>query len=66
MIHDTTKGTDTLSFTYSFSPRETAVLAHFLRSHQDEIPDALADFSKAVENTVYNSLSLDEAERFYS
>jgi hypothetical protein len=66
MIRDTTKGIDILSLTYSFSPRETALLAHFLREHQDKIPDGLADFSKAVENAVYNSMSIDEAEKFYS
>ncbi|HAH61744.1 MAG TPA: hypothetical protein DCL73_06565 [Treponema sp.] len=66
MIRDTTKETDTLSLSYSFSPRETAILAHFLRKHEDEIPDGLADFSKAVEDAVYNSMSIEEAEKFYS
>jgi hypothetical protein len=63
---DTTKGIDALSFSYTFSPRETALLARFLRSRQDEVPDGLADFLKAVEDVVYNSMSIEEAEKFYT
>lgn len=55
-----------LSLKYDFKPRETALIARFLRLHASEIPDGLSDFVKAVEDTVYNSMSLEEAERFYS
>ena len=55
-----------LSFKYDFKPRETALIARFLRSHAAEVPDGLSDFVQTVEKTVYNSMSLEEAERFYS
>ena len=66
MTQNSANGVDMLSLTYSFSPRETALLAHFLRDHQEIIPDGLADFSKAVETAVYNAMSIEEAEKFYS
>ena len=65
MINPTPEN-NTLSFSYHFSPRETSHLAHFLRKHQAELPDALLDFLKTVENVIYNSMSITEAEKFYS
>ncbi|MFA6856371.1 MAG: hypothetical protein WCR31_04100 [Treponema sp.] len=66
MIQNSTKTTDSLSFTYSFTPQETEMLAYFLRKHQAEIPAGLVGFSKTIENIVYNAMSIDEAEKFYS
>jgi hypothetical protein len=66
MNTDTAKDENTHSLSYTFSPRETACLARFLRVHQSEIPDGLSDFVKTVENAIYNSMSIDEAEKFYS
>ncbi len=58
--------TDEMSFDYHFTPAETAVLARFLRARQSELPEELAAFSIAVERAVYNAMSIDEVERFYS
>ena len=66
MNTDASETENTNSLSYTFTPRETACLARFLRVHQSEIPDGLSDFVKTVENTIYNSMSIDEAEKFYS
>ena len=42
------------------------ILARFFRNHQDEIPDGLLDFSMKIEKVVYSSMSIGEAEAFYS
>ena len=63
---DSVSQKSSLSFTYNFSHRETSHLAYFLRKHQNEVPDALADFLKAVESAIYNSMTIGEAEKFYS
>lgn len=55
-----------MTLDYHFTPRELSVMARFLRSRATELPDALIDFYAAVERTVYDSLSIDEAEQFYS
>lgn len=57
---------DSISFSYTFTPRETAHLAYFLRRHQEELPLALLDFFKKLETSMYNSMSITQAERFYS
>ena len=53
-------------FEYSFTEREVRALARFLRKNQEQIPDVLLDFSARVERVMYNSMSIDEAEAFYS
>ena len=53
-------------FEYRFTERETKSLARFLRKNQEQIPDELLDFSAGVERVMYNSMSIDEAEAFYS
>jgi hypothetical protein len=55
-----------ISLNYHFTPRELMVIARFLRKKQNELPEELSDFYATVEHTVYNVLSVDEAEQFYS
>lgn len=55
-----------LSLDYRFSEREIKLLARFFRSNQEHIPDGLLDFSMRVERAIYSSMSIDEAEAFYS
>lgn len=55
-----------LQLTYQFTKRELRILARFIRLHQDKIPEGLEDFAGAVEKAIYNSMSVDEAEAFYS
>lgn len=52
--------------TYSFSKQELFLLAKFLRKKQEELPEGLDDFCRALEDTVYKSLTLEEVKRFYS
>ncbi len=55
-----------LSLEYNFNEREIRSLARFLRNNQEQIPDALLAFATKVERAIYNSMSIDEAEAFYS
>ena len=55
-----------MSLDYHFTEREIKILARFFRRYQDSIPDGLIDFSVQIERTVYNSMSIEEAEAFYS
>ncbi len=52
--------------TYSFSKKETGLLAKFLRAKETELPRGLENFSKTIENAVYDNMTLDEVKKFYS
>lgn len=54
------------SLDYHFTEREIRLLAKFFRKHQSELPDGLADFSDKIERAVYNTMSIEEAEVFFS
>ena len=54
------------SLTYNFSSQEVAALARFLRDNEEKLPPGLEMFCKALEDSVYKSLSLDEVKEFYS
>lgn len=51
---------------YTFSKKELFLLAKFLRTKQEEMPEGLEIFYKTLEDSIYNVLSLDEVKRFYS
>ena len=51
---------------YSFSKNELYLLAKFLRRKQEELPKGLENLYKTLEDSIYNSLSLEEVKRFYS
>lgn len=63
---DMTDAIKRLSLNYSFSPKELVTLARIFRTHQDKIPEELIDFSLAIEREIYNNLSIEEAQIFYS
>ena len=54
------------TLSYNFTSKEVAGLAKFLRDTQENLPEGLEHFYKALEDSVYNSLSLDEVKKFYS
>ena len=54
------------TLSYNFTSNEVAALAKFLRDNQETLPDGLEYFYKALEDSVYKSLSLDEVKKFYS
>ena len=54
------------SLSYNFNSQEVAALAKFLRDKQEQLPSGLEYFYKALEDSVYKSLSLDEVKQFYS
>lgn len=51
---------------YNFSKNELYLLAKFLRMNQEVLPKGLETFYKTLEDSIYNSLSLEEVKRFYS
>ena len=57
---------ESFKLSYNFTSREIAILAKFFRDHQDNLPEGLESFTKSLEDSVYNSLSLEEARIFYS
>ena len=61
-------GADDNGFTldYRFNEREIKILASFFRRYEEQIPDGLADFAIKIERKIYNSMSIQEAEAFYS
>lgn len=52
-----------LTFSYNFTPQETAILARFIRWYG--LPDGLERFSTAVLETVYNSMTIADIEQFF-
>ena len=63
---NTHKETDGFKLTYSFTSKEIAVLAKYLRDNQSNLPEGLERFYKALEDSVYTCLSLEEVRNFYS
>lgn len=51
---------------YSFSKKELFLLAKYLRTKQEELPEGLELFYHTLEDSIYNCLSLEEVKRFYS
>ena len=51
---------------YAFSKKELFLLAKYLRTKQEELPEGLELFYKTLEDSIYNCLSLEEVKRFYS
>ena len=51
---------------YSFTRNELFQLAKYLRKKQEELPDGLELFYKTLEDSIYNCMSLQEVQRFYS
>ncbi|MCR5172280.1 MAG: hypothetical protein K6B73_05390 [Treponema sp.] len=54
------------SFDYSFNEREIKILARLLRNNQDKLPQGLEDFARQIELLIYQNMSIDEVEKFYS
>jgi len=54
------------TLSYNFTSREVQALAKFLRENQESLPEGLEYFYRALEDSVYKSLSLDEVKKFYS
>lgn len=54
------------SLSYNFTSKEIGILAKFLRSRQNELPEGIENFTKALEDAVYNSLTIEEVLKFYS
>ena len=51
---------------YNFSKKELFILAKYLRSKQEELPPGLEVFYKTLEDSIYNTLSLEEVKKFYT
>jgi len=55
-----------IKLTYNFTSDEVKALSKFLRSKENELPKGLDNLTRALEETIYNCLSLDEIKDFYS
>ena len=51
---------------YNFSKKELFLLAKFLRQNEEKLPDGLESFYHVLEDSIYNTHSLEEVKRFYS
>lgn len=54
------------SATYSFSDDEIRTLVLFMRRHEDLLDARLDSFYSFLERTIYGSMTIEEAERFFS
>jgi len=54
------------SLDYSFNEREIKILARFFRQNQGKLPEGLEDFARQIELLIYQNMSIDEVEKFYS
>lgn len=50
---------------YTFSDAELKALAYFFRQSHS-VPDELYTLNSLVEKYIYENMTIDEAERFYS
>ena len=57
---------NSISLDYHFNENEIKLLARFFRKNQEQLPDGLIDFATKIERVIYNSMSIDEAQSFYS
>lgn len=55
-----------ITLDYHFTESEIKMLARLLRKNQERLPDELLNFASKIERVIYNSMSIDEAEAFYS
>lgn len=55
-----------IKLTYNFTSDEIKILLKFLRSKENELPDGLEGIIKALEESIYKCLSLDEIKDFFS
>ncbi|MGI5172053.1 hypothetical protein H0R92_00420 [Treponema sp. OMZ 840] len=51
---------------YRFSLHEIKQLALFFRKHEDSLPEELQNFFSFLESCIYNSMTIEEAERFFN
>ena len=53
------------SFSYDFSITEAKDLVLLLRKYEKDMSDSLRDFSISLHQYIYNSMTIDEAEKFF-
>ena len=54
-----------MSFSYDFSIQESKDLVLLFRKYEKDLPDSLKDFSIFLHQHIYNSMTIDEAEKFF-
>lgn len=65
MIQNQNISDNLFSLSYTFKSEEIALLAKFFRNNQDKLPEGLELFERAVQDSVYNALSLEQIREFY-
>ncbi|HZK20426.1 MAG TPA: hypothetical protein VFC68_06850 [Treponemataceae bacterium] len=57
---------DKTGLVYHFSDLELRKIALFFRTHDSLLPEEIESFRNKVENYIYNSMTIDEAENFFN
>lgn len=65
-VNDGDAAENRLELNYNFSSEEIKYLARFFRCFQDRLPKELECFSFALERAIYQNMSIDEVEKFFS
>lgn len=55
-----------IKLNYNFTSEEILILSKFLRQNENKLPKGLENFIKALDDSIYNCLSLNEIRNFYS
>lgn len=55
-----------IKLNYNFTSEEILILSKFLRQNENKLPKGLENFTKALDDSIYNCLSLNEIRNFYS
>ena len=58
-----TESENPLELTYTFSPKETEILAKYIR--KNTVPDELGKFRDTIYNAIYSTMTIVEAEKFF-
>ncbi len=57
---------DNGTFSYVFSTDEIKALVRILRKGEAELPDCLENLKARLQDCIYNSMTIDEAENFFN
>lgn len=60
------KNEDNSVLEYDFTKKEVLLLAKFLRKNEEKMPAGLESFYHVLEDSIYDTLTLEEVKQFYS
>jgi len=57
---------DNIAFNYTFSEEEIKALVLLLRQNEPELPESLEKLKIKLQDCIYDSMTIDEAENFFN